>query len=69
MRTIVVPGGASKRKLALAVPGGFVSVSAAFNTPSGVWQLFVVNPPGDDVGFQPTAAFGSPSGPEQDVTK
>jgi hypothetical protein len=57
-RTIIVPGGASKRQLALAVPGGFVSGSAAFSTPSGVWQLFVVEPPGDEIGFQPTAAFG-----------
>jgi hypothetical protein len=68
MRMMRVPDGAANRQAALAVPGGFVSGSQALSTPFGALQLLVVNPPGEEDGVHPTAAFGWPSGSVQDVT-
>jgi hypothetical protein len=69
MRTMTVPAGASNRQLALDVAGGLASASVAVSDPFAVAQLFAVNPPAAEVGFQPTAAFGRPRGSVQDVTK
>jgi hypothetical protein len=68
MRMMRVPDGALNRQDALAVPGGVASGSDALSTPFGAPQLLAVNPPGEVIGFQPTAAFGWPSGSVQDVT-
>jgi hypothetical protein len=68
MRMMRVPDGALNRQDALAVPGGFASGSDALSTPFGALQLLAVNPPREEDGVQPTAAFGWPSGSAQDVT-